>query len=414
MKMKGMVAVAVMAVAVMAATEASAVWTEWTNAGTGDWFDDANWSGVKPGSGDDHWVRNDGTANIALAGAVCNQLNLGYNNVGGGTINVSGAGTLAIGSYTYIARDGDNADISTLNITGGGDVTSANGVYVNYYNAGGGAVAKINVDGSGSTWTTSGTVNFGRYGSTTMNIKNGGAVTQNSGTMDMAGLAGSSSTLNIASGGTLANDSLVVGQTGTGAVTVDGSGSLLTTSGNLILGNYGSATLDITDGANVSANGTTTRIGFRSGASGTLVVSGAGSVLNTKNLDVGWSTGSSGMLNISDGGLVASESLLTSTNATLGVVQMGLDGVLALQGDGSADITAFLGLVGEGDNIDYWDGSAWADITSGTEGVDYTLTLHSSGDLDGYTSLTVIPEPGTLGLLFVASAGLLVVRRLRI
>ena len=411
MKMKG-----IMAVAVLAATVASAVdWTEWTTTGTGDWFNASNWGSGVPGSSVYPWFVNNGTANIASAGAVCWELHLGYSTVGGGTINVSGAGTLDIGSYTYIVRSGDSGDTSTLNITGGGDVTSASGMYVNYLEAGGGGTAVVNVDGSGSTWTTKGAFDMGRYGSTTMNIKNGGAVSHdNVGSITMATFPGSDSSLSITSGGTLTNASanLVVGSGGTGTLTVDGGGSSLTSAGSLIVGNYGDGTADVTGGATVGID-LTTRIGFRDGSTGVLTVSGAGSFLNTAALDVGLLTGSSGILNISDGGLVAAETLVTASDATLGVVQMGLDGELALLGDGSANINAFLGLVGESDNIDYWNGSAWADIITGTEGVDYTLSLISGGDLDGYTSLTVIPEPGTLGLLLVSSVGFLATRRMR-
>jgi hypothetical protein len=67
---------------------------------------------------------------------------------------------------------------------------------------------------------------------------------------------------------------------------------------------------------------------------------------------------------------------------------MSNSGKLAIYGNAASSITAFLALVDGSDNITYWNGSDWSNITSATAGTDYTLAA-GTGDLAGYTVLTV-------------------------
>jgi hypothetical protein len=75
-------------------------------------------------------------------------------------------------------------------------------------------------------------------------------------------------------------------------------------------------------------------------------------------------------------------------------------------GDGSVSIAAFMGLMTDAiddlnntKNIDYWNGSAWDDLDNATPGSDVDLTYHTSGDLSGYTVLTVYEDCGSWGYL---------------
>jgi PEP-CTERM motif-containing protein len=55
----------------------------------------------------------------------------------------------------------------------------------------------------------------------------------------------------------------------------------------------------------------------------------------------------------------------------------------------------------------------WAAITDGTMGEDYWLEYCSTGDLAGYTMLTVgaVPEPSAVALMVIGLGTLLMVRR---
>ena len=82
----------------------------------------------------------------------------------------------------------------------------------------------------------------------------------------------------------------------TGNITVSGAGSRITltgTTGNLVVGNEGAGTLTVTNGGavNVSGDASFLSIGFQTGATGNVTVSGAGSTLtltgSTASLFVG-------------------------------------------------------------------------------------------------------------------------------
>ena len=74
-------------------------------------------------------------------------------------------------------------------------------------------------------------------------------------------------------------------------------------------------------------------------------------------------------------------------------------GKLALAGNADASLADFLDLIEGTDAIRYWDTTVhdWADITGATPGTDYTLEYLTTGDLAGYTLLTVGTAPGYAG-----------------
>ena len=102
-------------------------------------------------------------------------------------------------------------------------------------------------------------------------------------------------------------------------------------------------------------------------------------------------------------------------------VNMATGGMLAIQDEGDSSITQFLGLVKGTDAIRYWDDSIldWANITGATYDQKYTLEYLTTGDLTGFTMLTVgvVPEPSMLSFLIIGSLmlwGLGVQRRRRL
>ncbi len=109
----------------------------------------------------------------------------------------------------------------------------------------------MTVDGVGSSWTNSGDLSVGNSGTGTLTIRNGGTVS-NTGLGYLGNNAGS-----------------------TGTVTVDGAGSTWTNSGDLVVGDSGTGTLTIQNGGAVS--NVIGVLGFLAGSTGTATVDGAGS-----------------------------------------------------------------------------------------------------------------------------------------
>lgn len=190
-----------------------------------------------------------------------------------GTMNVSGDGSsFDTGSnYLYVGDEGTGA----LNIENGGAVSSRLGIIGNDIDS----VGTAEVDGDGSTWTTSLALTVGNIGSGTLNITDSGTVNSNGGYVGIN--SGSDST-----------------------ATVDGTGSSWTNSGFLNIGEAGTGTLNITNGGAVSD--TTGQLGSRIGSNGAATVDGAGSTwTNSLNLVVGFR--GAGTLTVSDGGAVSSD-----------------------------------------------------------------------------------------------------------
>ena len=312
----------------LCATFSSNAQTVWTDA-TGNWFTPGNWTpSGPPTAGDDAQINNGGTAQIGAAGAVAKTLALGFDAANSGTVSVSGAGTLTTGFLTV-----GESGIGTLNITNGGAVSNTAAASIGVL--AGSAGSSVTVNGPGSTWTNSGFITVATFGSATLDITNGGKVSNTFGivgylstataTVDGAGstwtntsslnigqnvTGGDIGTLNITNGGKVSNTSSNVG-TFTGAigiVNVDGTGSMWTNNGDLTLASFGTATLNIRNGGAVSNTN-----GFVAGNPGdggpseksvaTANVTGTGSTwTNTANLYVGEL--GNGTLHIASGGKV--------------------------------------------------------------------------------------------------------------
>ena len=256
----------------------------------------------------------------------------------------------------------------TMSISDGIVIKSTRG-YIGYKS---GATGEVTVNGPGSTWTNRSNLIVGHEGSGVLNITGGSAVSNHYGYIGYK--SGS-----------------------TGEVTVDGTGSKWTNSSDLYVGggpfgDSGSGVLNITGGGAVS--NLYGYIGHESGATGEVTVDGAGSTwTNTYNLYVG--RYGSGVLNITGGGLVSvGRNLTIDDDGEGGFINMATGGMLALDGNGGGSLASFLGLINGTDAIRYWDYPLgdWDDIANAMLDEDYTLTYFDSGDLAGYTMLTVL-EP---------------------
>ena len=218
-----------------------------------------------------------GTLNIEDGGVVNNNLgNLG--GVGGIGVNAGAVGTVTVtgvgSQWNNIVLSVGGAGTGTLNVEEGGRVSNESGSIS--------ATGTATVTGMGSQWNNNGdlTVGGGGTGTGTLNIEDRGVVNNDVGII--SGFDGSS-----------------------GMVTVTGDGSQWNNNGgSLFVGLEGMGTLDVEDRGVVNSN-----FGFIGGFSdsiGTATVIGTGSQWNnTLDLIVGFE--GAGTLNIENGGVVSND-----------------------------------------------------------------------------------------------------------
>ncbi|WP_178131010.1 autotransporter domain-containing protein [Reyranella sp. CPCC 100927] len=239
-----------------------------------------------------------GTLRIENGGTVSNTIGIigasvaiisGTRTQGRGVVSVSGAGSTWTNSG---ALSVGLAGVGTLRIENGGAVISGAGAV----GGEGGSNGTATVSGAVSTWTNSGDFTVGGRGTGTLNIETGGSVVNRSGsvgkevlsngTVSVSG-AGSTwtssdrltiggngtGTLRIENGGTVSSFTALVGDStgSSGTVRVNGAGSTWT-NGVLVVGNFGTGVVTITDSAKVNAG---TFVGLRAGSTGTITI-GAG------------------------------------------------------------------------------------------------------------------------------------------
>ena len=310
------------------------------------------------------------------------------------------------------------------------------------YNSG--VTGEATVTGDGSTWTNSSSLYIGLYGNGKLNVEEGGCVNNNAvcylgceasstGEVTVTGVGSTwtnnyepyigyfgSGTMNIEAGGQVSTWGGYLGyEAGSmGEATVSGAGSTWTNSGNLDIGENGNGTLHIENGGQV--NNRSGYLGGGASSTGEVTVTGTGSTwTNSSSLSVG--RGGRGILHIEDGGLVSVATLLSinDCNGEDSFIEMSNGGMLALTGDVDDSLDDFLYRIVGTDDIRYWDDSldGWTPITNATRGVDYTLVYldNAGSDLYGYTLLTVgaVPEPSVFVLLVAGGMGLLGYRGMR-
>lgn len=243
---------------------------------------------------------------------------LGFQPNVAGRLDVVGAGTILRGGGFFFSPGIEVGLNGTglFNVTGGATATEISRVRIGVET---GASGTVNVDGGGSQLLAEGAT-VGRAGTGTLNISNGGRATI--GNIDAAGtsisaglLAGSrgtvvvdgpssllevtgnpfqvgdggTGTLTVSNGGRLTSGLLSVGNqvTGTGTVTVTGTGSSVSANG-LRAGVSGNGQITVRDGgriqaANPDGNGTWLMLGDGTTGVGSLLVEGAGSTLDARN-----------------------------------------------------------------------------------------------------------------------------------
>lgn len=353
-----MVTTALTASALLAAPAHAGSWT----AGTGDWFDPANWDSGVPTAGDYATLDNGGTAQIEAPGAVSQGVTAGFNGGTSGTVEVSGSDASWTNTYSiYLGYEGTG----TLSVSDGGQVTTQ-AAFLGYLPSG---LGELNVDGEGSLFDVSSTLMIGIGGEGHASITNGGAVNSvitrlgedaggtGSVTVDGEGSNWHSNSilvgnygegrLDIANGGSATSDSIVylgVYTGSAGTVTVDGEDSTLDVFDSLAVGIFGEGILEITNGGSVS-NGSAD-VGIQGTGSGRVTVDGEGSSwINAGSLVIG--SHGDGSLEITNGGLVVVENLGSAVIAS----NPGGTGSVTVDGENStleAGTMLTVGLFGDG------------------------------------------------------------------
>ena len=207
-----------------------------------------------------------------------------------GTIDLSSGGAITTGSLDNTANGTLNHSGGTLTINGGALLPDGTGNY-----AVGGTDPHLVLDNATFTLPDAGTIfvgnlNVGNTGMGSLTIQNG-----------------STATVRSAHAGSL------LGSSGSGTITVTGVGSTLTSNVNMVVGLDGPGTLNVEAGGSV-VSGVLGSIGDSIGATGTATVTGSGSTwTNNGALHVG--NFGTGTLNITNGGSVTVE--------TLGVIGFG-------------------------------------------------------------------------------------------
>ncbi len=210
-----------------------------------------------------------------------------------GTAQVQTAGAQALSLYTGANGSG------TLDISNGGTVSNLSS-YVGFSAGSSGAVT---VDGTGSSWTSLFSLDVGYAGSGTLALTNGGTVkvAAGGGSVMLAGGAGSSGTLNIGNGGAagILNAARVTGGSGTATLNFNHTNSAYYFTND---GTSSGAAIIISGSTTVNQNGSGTTIltgnndyfGDTNINAGTLLVNG--SITSNTFVNSGGTLGGSGSL----------------------------------------------------------------------------------------------------------------------
>jgi T5SS/PEP-CTERM-associated repeat protein len=271
-----------------------------------------------------------------------------------GTVNITGAGsTLTTGIAGGLATDNRTAigrtGVGIVNITAGGSMTVSNARDT---------ILGQDADGSGTifvdagTFTNADTLEVGRSGDGTITVQNGGTLAS-AGSATLGVNAGSEGSVtvddSIFSIGILAEivDNLVVGGAGKGTFTVQNGGTLTVENNTFIgqsAGNLNANKLTVTGAGTIATLDSVTYVGY--GSNGAMEVS-AGAAVTTNQLRVGELTGSTGDLVVTSGA-----TLTANTDTVIGT-------------DGAATFTVSAG--GQSINdflyIGFDDGSAFGTVT---------------------------------------------------
>ena len=311
-------------------------------------------------------------------------------------ISGSGASWTDTGAL-YVGNEGS---YNTVLITNGADLstggTSGTQSYIGYGSSATGCASygshnSVSVSGPGSTWTSTGPIYVGNFGSSNnLTVVDGGAVTA---TQMLIGVGYSSNT---ALG---SNNSVIVG-----------SGSSVTTTNVLFVGKFGSSNyMSITGGSSVVSSGAYVGYGMSGssafGSNNAVVLNGNGSNLTVNgNLYVGY-YGSNNKIIAYSGSLIKVNGTVgygcaTSSQDTGNFIGL-YDGYLAVYGEYTgSSLTALLSGIKILNNTGDWVAATQDNTIIKYYSLTDTTSVAETGySLAGYTVITsLVPEPSTYAL----------------
>lgn len=349
-----------------------------------------------------------GRLTVQQGGAVVgNNLSVGGNLAGNGTLNVDGVGSRA--QFISLAQVGAFGT-GVVNVTGGGLLTTSQ------LTAGLAAPANgtINLNGAGSIIQSTGTVTIGDAATGRLNIAQGGVLNGGAGLVVAGNTGGSGSvvidgagsranitsgttvggvgtaTLDVTGGGVLSTTQLIAGAapTGNGAVTINGTGSTIQVSLVSMVGSNGTGTLQIAGGGKfistfATPNQTALTIGAQGSGNGALTVSGSGSQLASRGIitvGLGPAGNPAGSLTINNGGLVDAVALQTAFNAgtSANIVVTGAGSTLHLSSFSAQQTFMNIGRIGTG-RLDVTNGGKVLMDPNATSGSQNVFNIGGSG-----------------------------------
>lgn len=333
------------------------------------------------------------TANVIKTDAGTLTATGAWNQAGNITVRTGSfvaSGSAAIFSNIQTITIGDQLGDSggSFNVSAGAIVKSQQGLLGNVNGSAGTAV----VSGGGSQWTVQNDLIIGRLGQGNINVGGGGVLTNLNGSLG-AGVVASDNTGSV------------------GVATIVGTGSQWVNLGNLTVGGYGLGILQIIQGAEVSVAGNSIVGAQMNSAASTATVDGIGSVWSTTGtLTVGGA--GKGSVDVTGGGV------LESGSATIGA-QTGSIGAVTLSGVGSSWSVTGNQTIGEGSSgtltinagaVSSASGSAYLGSLAGGQGT-ATISGAGSGWTLGGTLFAGYASQGTVAISAGAtvSAGTVVV-----
>lgn len=409
----GVLALAV-GIAAISSLPASAVVRSFDNDATdNDWFHAANWD---PNGGPD--VFDDLTISSGMPSAATT-----VTSDGGGSIAVSGAGTIA----DFAGGVGLTPGLQVGN-SGNASITvdSASRVQVTGLTFLGtlvGSRGEATISDPNTTWQSTSTFAVGFRGEGDLQLLDGATLTSNGGSVGNLSTAVGTALVDNATWNS--SQSITVGSSGQGTMTVQNGSAVTATrtaigtnansmgeltidastwdngGGQITLGNAGTGTLAIRNGA-VMSNIDTAFVGIDPNALGTATVTGAGSRLEVAP-DIQVGSRSKGELYVLDGGVVASGSGFLGTFGTpsdgfarvsdpnsawsmSGIFSVGREGIGRLEVLNGGTVTNDSGQVGE---------------SAGSQG---TVVVDGAGSLWSVAGVEVVGNNGQ-GTVVVSNGG---------